>query len=85
MTRSRKSLAPHTRPDPPPAPPEPTGDPFIDEVRRLKYEFAGRFDHDLDRMYEHLRERQATLQRAQPGRILHSLPPRPHDVDSPAA
>lgn len=65
--------------------PEPTGDAFIDEVRKIKFDFAARFDHDLDRMYEFLRERQAEMERTQPGRIVRSLPPRQPRTDSPAA
>ncbi|MEZ6234341.1 MAG: hypothetical protein R3B68_09140 [Phycisphaerales bacterium] len=34
----------------------PLEDPFLDEVRALKERASARFDHDLTRIFEHLRE-----------------------------
>jgi hypothetical protein len=67
-----------------PRPPEPTDDPLIDEVRQLKYEFAAQFGHDLDRMFEHLRQRQEQTEREQPGRVAQPSAPKPK-TDAPAA
>lgn len=58
-------------------PPAPTGDPFIDEIRRLKWEASARFGHDPERMFAHLKE----LERKHPGGVIHRLPvPKPGQV-----
>jgi hypothetical protein len=33
-------------------------DPIIEELRRIRDEQAARFDYDLDRIYEHVQQRQ---------------------------
>lgn len=47
-------------------------DPIIEEVRRVRQEYAKRFDYDLRAMASDLRARE----RQHPGRIV-SFPPRP--------
>jgi hypothetical protein len=40
---------------------EPTPDPLIDEVRAARRELSERFDHDVRRLAEHLREIQKRM------------------------
>lgn len=46
-------------------------DPIVEEVRRIRLEQSARFDHDLERIYRHFKEREATS-----GRRYVSYPPR---------
>jgi hypothetical protein len=64
-----------------PDPPKPTGDPLIDEIRRMKYDFAARFDHDLDKMFEYLRKMQDEMEAEQPGRVVHPAAVAPERPD----
>jgi hypothetical protein len=57
-------------------PPEPTGDPLIDEVRRMKWEVSARFGHDPKKLFEYLRE----LQKSHPGGIAKPIERRPGEV-----
>jgi hypothetical protein len=56
--------------DLPPGPPPPTGDPFIDEVRAIKYELSARFDHDIERLGAHLKAIQEDIARREPQRVV---------------
>lgn len=47
-------------------------DEIVEEVRRIREEYAVKFDHDIDRMYEDIRRRQA-----ESNRQLVSFPRRP--------
>jgi hypothetical protein len=61
--------------DLPTGPPAPTGDPFIDEVRAIKYELSARFDHDVERLGAHLKALQEDIARREPQRVIrHSGP-----------
>jgi len=42
-------------------------DPFLDEVRALRRDFSARFDHDLDKLCDHLEE----IESRHAGRISH--------------
>ena len=57
-------------PDLPSGRPAPTADPFIDEVRAIKYELSARFDHDIDRLGAHLKAVQEDIARRDPQRII---------------
>jgi hypothetical protein len=46
-------------------------DPIVEEVRRIRQEHAAKFDYDLRRIYEDLKE-----QEKQSGRRFVTLPPR---------
>ena len=51
-------------------------DPIVEEVRRVREEHAARFDYDLERIFQDLKE-----QERQSGREVVSLPPkRPLEV-----
>jgi len=52
---------------------EPIGDPLIDEVREIRWQISKQFDHDLDRLAEHLRK----VQREYKGPVV-----RLEDIDS---
>lgn len=54
----------------PPGPPAPTGDPFIDEVRAIKYELSARFDHDVEKLGAHLKAIQENIARREPHRTV---------------
>jgi len=56
--------------DLPAGPPAPTGDSFIDEVRAMKYELSARFDHDIERLGDHLKELQEDIARREPQRVI---------------
>ena len=56
--------------DPLPGPPPPTSDPFIDEVRAIKYELSARFDHDVDKLGAHLKAVQEDIARREPQRVV---------------
>jgi hypothetical protein len=51
-------------PDKPPF--VPTGDALIDEIRAIRHNVSAQFDHDVNRLVEHLRE----IERLHPGRVL---------------
>jgi hypothetical protein len=46
-------------------------DPIVEEVRRIRQEHAAKFDYDLRKIYEDLKE-----QEKQSGRRFVTLPPR---------
>jgi hypothetical protein len=54
-------------------------DPIVEEVRKAREEHAARFDYDLERIFQDLKEREQ-----QSGRKVVSLPPR-RPVSSPAS
>ena len=57
-----------------------TQDPIVEEVRKLRQEYAAEFDFDLDRIFEDLRERER-----QSG-VLHEVrSPKPFEPERPAA
>jgi hypothetical protein len=47
-------------------------DPIVEEIRRLRHQYAARFGHDLKAICQDLRERQKKS-----GRNVVTLPPRP--------
>jgi hypothetical protein len=53
-------------------------DPIVEEVRKAREEHAARFDYDLDRIFQDLKERER-----QSGKQVVSLSPR-RPVSSPA-
>jgi hypothetical protein len=78
--RGREELA-RRRPTVPAGPKQPE-DPLVDEVRALRDALSARFDHDLDRLCEHLRETQARIEREQPGRVVRPDPNRRRAAES---
>jgi len=46
-------------------------DPIVEEVRKIREEHAARFDYDLERIFQDLKE-----QERQSGREVISLPPK---------
>ncbi len=46
-------------------------DEIVEEIHRVRAEYAAKFDYDIDRMYEDIRKRQAAS-----GRKFVSFPPR---------
>ncbi len=46
-------------------------DEIVEEIHRVREEYAEKFNHDIDRMYEDIRKRQADS-----GRKFVSFPPR---------
>jgi hypothetical protein len=46
-------------------------DPIVEEVRRLRDQYASQFNHDLERIFIDIQKRQAQI-----GKQLVSLPPR---------
>lgn len=56
--------------DLPTAPPVATGDPLIDEVRAIKYEFSARFDHDVERLGAYLKTLQEEIAQREPLRVV---------------
>ena len=55
-------------------------DPIVEEVRRIRDEYARKFNYDLDAICEDLKKKQA-----ESGRKLVSFPPRRPVVDCPDA
>jgi hypothetical protein len=54
-------------------------DPIVEEVRKVREEHAARFDYDLERIFQDLKE-----QEKRSGRKVVSLPPkRPQEVAIP--
>lgn len=54
-------------------------DPIVEEVRKVREEHAARFDYDLERIFQDLKE-----QEKRSGRKVVSLPPkRPQEVATP--
>ena len=55
---------------------QPTPDPLIDEVRAARRELSERFDHDVRRLAEHLRE----IQRHMSGPVRSAPPTNQRDA-----
>jgi hypothetical protein len=55
-------------------------DPIVEEVREIRDELAKKFDYDLNRIFEHMRQQQA-----EGGRKVVCLQPKPVDEEKDAA
>lgn len=49
-------------------------DPIVEEIYRLREEYAARFDYDIDAMFGDIQQRQE--QERQNGRVYVTLPPK---------
>jgi hypothetical protein len=56
-------------------------DPIVDEVRRIRDEYAARFNYNLDAMFQDIKEQERRSGRVSSSR---SVEPTPNPIASPA-